>query len=52
MGFDEYLGGQVCFAAKDVKHEPVELPLLGKNEVKRPGQLLVHLTTSHDLAAI
>jgi len=52
IGFDEYLGGQLYIAAKDVRDEPVELPLLGKDEVIRPGRLLVHLTTSHNLAAV
>jgi len=52
FGFDEYLGGQVYIAAKDVRDEPVELPLLGRDEVIRPGRLLVHLTTSHNLAAV
>ena len=51
-GFDEYLGGQVYIAAKDVTREPVELPLLGKDEVIRPGRLLVNITTSHNLAAV
>ena len=52
FGFDEYLGGQVYVAARDVRNQPVELPLLGRNEVIRPGRLLVHLTSSHNLAAV
>ena len=51
-GFDEYLGGQVYIAARDVRDEPVELPLLGRDEVIRPGRLLVNITTSHNLAAV
>jgi len=42
----------VYIAAKDVTREPVELPLLGKDEVIRPGRLLVNITTSHNLAAV
>jgi len=52
FGFDEYLGGQVYIAAKDVLDLPTELPLLGRDEVIRPGRLLVHITTSHNLAAV
>jgi hypothetical protein len=52
FGFDDFLGRHVFVAARDVTEQPMEIPLVGQDDIMKSGRLNVVITTSHNLQAV